>query len=31
MQEFELEERKEAVQDQLETNLQAVFQGKGLP
>lgn len=31
MQAFELEERKEEVQDKLETNLQNVFQGKGLP
>ena len=31
MQAFELEERKEEVHDKLETNLQNVFQGKGLP
>jgi hypothetical protein len=31
MQAFEIEERKEEVQDKLETNLQNVFQGKGLP
>jgi len=31
MQAFELEERKEEVVDKVETNLQNVFQGKGLP